>query len=182
MQLKEKELVLNKRAQDIGIVKFIVGTLLIGVVGLMLDFDTFFHEKIDDDRTFLVNQIELLREKHPSKRLSNIITLKGINGAPSQYLNDLEKEAIAEIKEKKAKKEVERKIALRKKAENEKATKEKIEKARQEEKVAIAAKVKAEKQARLLRLATIKARDKALQDAYPRMNLFELRRKGYQLP
>lgn len=182
LSLKNRELTLTKRAQNIGIVKFIFATAVISLIGLLLDVSTFFHERVDNDRTFLVNQIELLRESDPVMRLENIHFLKKLNGAPSTYLNNLEQETIAEIDRDKADQELRKKIDQRVKAEQEQGASEKLARAKEEERIAIQAKFDAETKATESRKQTKKTHDLLLQNAYRNERLFELNRKGYQLP
>lgn len=182
LELKEKEVRLLKRGQDLGMLKFLLGGLVFGLIGYVLDLDKFIHTKNHDDRQFLVNQIERLREPEPVKRLENIRFLKTINGTPSEYLNNLEKEAVAEIEEVRLNAEAEKRTAERQRLEREQREAQEIERARQAELAAIAEKEEAQKRIEEARVTTMKAHDAALQEAYPGVDLFELKRRGAILP
>ena len=114
--------------------------------------------------------------------MENIRFLKTINGTPSEYLNNLEKEAVAEIEEVRLNAEAEKRTAERQRLEREQREAQEIERARQAELAAIAEKEEAQKRIEEARVTTMKAHDAALQEAYPGVDLFELKRRGAILP
>jgi len=184
IEFKVKELNLIKRGQNLGLLKFFIGGFALGLAGFFLDFDKLIHSKSNDDRNFLVQRIELLRESDPTKRLENIKFLQGINGKPSTYLEKLEKEAEEEIRLAELDAEVQRKTDERKRLEAEQHAQEEIEIARKQEEMAIA--IKEAEAAEIIRkqVELEKENEVARQRAYQSMRAWEqeLLQQGYHLP
>ena len=182
IKIREKELALKRREQNLSTVKFVVGVLLLGALGYALDIEKFRYTQGKDDRTFLSNNQPLLQDKDLRKRLSNIAFLEGINGRKSEYLTAIKRQTQAEIDQAERQIEELKKAEERKKAERQKAAEEKIKQAKEAEKQAKEAADAAKQRAEALRVATRKAYDRALQEAFPNQNLFDLKRRGVQIP
>ena len=79
LKIREKELALKKRKQNLSAGKFVVGVVLLGVLSFNLDLFTFFYTRDKDDRDFLSSQRLLLQESDLQQRLQNIAFLDGIS-------------------------------------------------------------------------------------------------------
>ena len=182
LKIREKELALKRRKQNLSAVKFVIGVLLLGVLGYALDIEKFVYIQGKDDRTFLSSNQSLLQEKNLNKRLSNITFLEAINGRKSAYLIAIKLQTQAEIDQAKSQIIELKKVEERKKAEREKAAEEEIKQAKEAEKQAKEAADAAKQRAEALRSATRKAYDRALQEAFPYQNLSDLKKRGVQIP
>lgn len=182
VQIREKELALKRRGQTLSFAKFVVGVLVLGVLSFALDVKSFLHTLNSDDRSFLSRHESLLREPDLQKRLENIAFLEGISGRKSDYLSARKKQTQAEIDEEKKQKEKLKRAEERERAEKEKAAAEELERAKEAEREAEEAAAEAKRRAEAWRVEAQMAYDRALQEAYPNEDLFELKRRGAQIP
>ncbi|MDE0345975.1 MAG: hypothetical protein OXI66_09375 [Boseongicola sp.] len=182
IQIEERKLALQRRDQNLSAVKFFVGVLLLGVLGIVLDVSSLLHTQNHADRTFLAGHRALLQEKDLVKRLEDIAFLREIGGSGIEYLSLLESQTKAEIEKRKLREELAKKTKERRASEQVRAEEDKIRETREAEKLAEAELEDVEQEIQALRAATQKSYDRALQEAYPHSDLFELKRHGYQIP
>ena len=162
--------------------KFVIGVVLLGLLGFMLDINSFLYTQDKDDRTFLSSHRILLLEKDLNKRLSNISFLKGISGRKLEYLDAVEVQTLAEIDQADKHREELKRKKEREDAEKEGASRAEVQRAKKAERLAKEAAEEAKRQTDIALLEASKAHDMALQEAYPNVDLFTLKRQGYRIP
>ena len=182
MQIREKEITLKRREQTLSLIKFVLGVLVLGFLSFALDVKSFLHTLNRDDRDFLSTFESHLREPNLQKRLENIAFLQGITGPKSEYLSAAMEQTKAEIEAEEKLKEKLKREEERERAERRKASAEEVKRAKEAERQAEEAVTKAKRRAVALRTEAQKAYDRALQEAYPHKNLFDLKRRGAQIP
>ena len=182
LQIRERELALKKREQNLSAGKFVVGAVLLGSLSLILDIESVLYTQYKDDRAFLSSHLLLLQEIDLQKRLTNIELLGGISGGKLEYLELLTTQTLAEIDEEKKRRDELQRTEEREKRERENAAEDEINRAREAERQAEAAAVEAKRRTEDLRSQVRKAYDRALQEAYPHESLFDLKRRGVEIP
>ena len=182
VQIREKELALKRREQTLSFAKFVVGVVVLGTLSIALDVKSFLHTLNRDDRDFLSRHESLLREPDLRKRLKNVVFLQGINGRRSDYLSALVEQTNAEMDEEEKQIEKRKREEERERVERMNAAAEEVERVKEAERQAEEAAADAKMRAETLRAETQKAYDKALQEAYPHENLFDLKRRGALIP
>ena len=182
LQIRERELALKKRKQNLSAGKFVVGAVLLGGLSLILDIESILYTQSKDDRDFLSRHLLLLQESDLQKRLINIELLGGISGGKLEYLELLMHQTLAEVVEEKKRRIELNSTEKREKTEREDAAEDEINRAREAERLAGEAAVEAKRRTEDLRSQVRKAYDRALQEAYPHESLFDLKRRGVKIP
>ncbi len=92
LRIEVKKLAVERRGQNLSAGKFLVGLVLLGLLGFGLDLKSFLYTQDKDDRTFLAAHRILLQEENLGKRLTHIAFLHEISGGRIEFLSQLEKQ------------------------------------------------------------------------------------------
>ena len=161
--IQKKRLSLEKRRQNLSAWKFVVGILLLGFLGFVLDIHSFFYTRDENNRVWLSSHLPYLLERDPQIRLNYVSAFKLINTNQPKIqivLDHFEEAAQNEIKAAEAEKatkaaneKLQEKIRETNKAESENLNNELLAKAREEERKAKEAAANAARQEEAARRA-----------------------------
>jgi hypothetical protein len=137
--VKQQELELKRVEARAGAYRFVIGTLLLGVLGIALNVGVFLHAVRKDDREYLERNMDLLQEQDPTKLLANVKMLRRVGQPLEEALNATEQYAQATIALRKQRIAEDQARIDRENAERQLADRAKLDEARRRELSQIAA-------------------------------------------